>query len=89
MYQCESALLCDNVSDCTNVVVLCCVILRVPVQKVQYCFVCNCHCLYQCGSAVLCNTVIACTNVAVLCFVTVEMPEPMWQCYVLCYSNFV
>jgi len=74
LYQCGNVLLCDTVSGCTNVAVLCyvilksactnvavlwCVILTMPVQMWQCSVMWYCQRLYQCGSALLCDTVNA------------------------------
>jgi len=61
-----SALLCDTVTAFTNVAVLCCVILSVPLPMWQSSVVWYCQCL---------------TNVAVFCCVISSLPLPMWQCF--------
>ena len=65
LYECGSNLLCDTVSACTNVAVLCFVIIWVPVQLWHFSVVWYCECLYQCGSALLSDSVSVCTNVEV------------------------
>jgi len=52
--QCTIAALCDTVSACANVPLLCCVMLSVPVTK----FI-----------ALLCDTVNVSTSVSLLCCV--------------------
>jgi hypothetical protein len=47
LYQCGSVLLCDTVSACNNVAVLCCVILSVPVTMWLCSVGSHCHSLYQ------------------------------------------
>jgi len=88
LYQCSSTLLCDTVSDCTNLALLCSVILPgpVPVWQCSLLWV-YCECLYHWGGALFCDTISACTNVAVVCFVIMWVPVPMWQCSVVWYSQ--
>jgi hypothetical protein len=85
----NKALFCDVVSACTNMAVLCCVILSVPVPMWQCSVVWYCQCLYQRGSAVLCDIVNTCTNVAVLFCVILSAPVPMWQCSVVWYCQWL
>jgi len=101
LYQYSSALFCVTLIVCTNVAVLCFVILSVPLSIWQCFFVWYCDCLYECGSAMLCDTqclyqcgislfcgtVIACTNLEVLYFLIIKMPVPMWLCSFLWYSQ--
>jgi len=65
LYQYGSALFCDIVSVCTNMAVVCCVKLSVPVPMWQCSVVLYCECLYQYGSALLCDTVSVCTNIVI------------------------
>jgi hypothetical protein len=87
LYQYGSALLCDTVSVCTNMAVLCFVILLVPVPMWQYFVVWYCECLYQYGSGLLCDTGSTSSNVAVLCCVIMWVSVPMWQCSVVWYCE--
>ena len=74
LYQCGSALLCDTLSACTSMAIICFVIVSKPIPKWQCFVVWSCQCLYQCGSAILCDTVSASSNVAVLCCVILWVP---------------
>ena len=74
VYHCGSALLCDTVSACTNVAVLCCVILWVPVPMRHWNVLWYCKWMYQYISAILCGTVSACTNMAVQFFLILSVP---------------
>ena len=87
IYQCGGALLCDTVSACTNVSVLCCMILWVPVPMWQCSVVWYCECLYECVSALCCDIVSACINVTVFVCVILSVPVPMWRCFVVWYCQ--
>ena len=87
MYQCGSAHLCDIVCACTNVAVISCVILSVPVTIWQCSALLYCESLYQYDSALLCDTVSAFINVAVLCLVILCVFVPTLQCSAVRYSQ--
>ena len=86
-YKYGRALLRDTVSACTNVAVLSCVILSVPVSMWQCSVLWYRHSVYQCGSALLCDNVSVCINVAVLCCVILSVPVTMWHCSVVWYCE--
>jgi len=67
--QSAKALLCGNVCACTNVPVLCCVLISVRVPLWHCPVLCESEYLYQIGNDLFCDILSACINVAVFCCV--------------------
>jgi len=83
----RTTVLCEVVSACTNVAVICYVIVLELAPVWQCSVVWYCERLHRSESEQLCDTVRACTNMAVFSCVIPWVPVPMWQCSVAWYCE--